>query len=259
MSEMPGRSAKRIAVAERDGAPLLDTKVEDFELAAADAGQHVAHAVVVAEFGVFVAEGGVAGLLGPEARLRHPRGIPRDEHAAAGGGDDLVSVERVDPDVAERSGRLTLVQRADRFGGIFDHERLRIRRRHGGLGPYRRFGHKGGPPPAPWGGGSPPPALAGRGTGHRDPGSRLRGRYPQRPARRPGRRWRWPPRRRSSVEQKTSSPGSTPASLSARCSAGRSAGQGNRREADPLRKSFSNAAMFGPTVESQLVANACRT
>ena len=116
-----GDAGKGIAIAEGDSPALADTQIEDFELAAPDAGEDVAHTVVVPEFGVFVGEAGVAGLLRPEARLVHPGLVSGDEHSAACGGDDLVSVEGVDADVAERSGRLTLVERAYRFGGIFDH------------------------------------------------------------------------------------------------------------------------------------------
>src|ERR1039457_3870616 len=89
-----GEVGEGIAVAKSDGAALLNAEVEDFELAAADAGEHVAHAVVVAELGVFVSEAGIAGLLRPESRLFDPGGVGGDEHSAAGGSDDLVAVER---------------------------------------------------------------------------------------------------------------------------------------------------------------------
>src|ERR1022692_1873560 len=46
------------------------------------------------KLGVFVGNAGIAGLLGPEARLFDPRGIAGSEHSAAGSGDDLVPVER---------------------------------------------------------------------------------------------------------------------------------------------------------------------
>ena len=67
-----GKVGESIAIAEGDGAALLDAEIEDFKLAAADPREHVAHAVVVAELGVFVGNAGIAGLLGPEARLFDP-------------------------------------------------------------------------------------------------------------------------------------------------------------------------------------------
>src|SRR5208283_139618 len=100
---------------------LLDTKIEHFVLPTADAGKYVAHAVVVAEFGMFVGKTWVAGLLRPEARPVHPGLVPGDEHAAAGGRDDLIPIERVDPDVAERTGCPIAVYGAECFGGVFEH------------------------------------------------------------------------------------------------------------------------------------------
>ena len=115
---MPGRPAK---ASRGDGTALPYPQVEHFELPATDACEHGAHAVVVAEFRVFVGEAGIAGLLGPEACLIHPGLVPGDQHAAAGGGDNLVSVKGVDSDVAERPGRISFVERAHRFGGVLDH------------------------------------------------------------------------------------------------------------------------------------------
>src|ERR1039458_50294 len=117
-----GQVGKGLTIAEGNGTSLVNTKGEDLKLAATDAREHVAHAVVVAELGGLVGDAWVAGLLGPEARPVNPVLVPGDEHAAAGGGDDLVSVEGVVPDVAERPGRLSLVERANRFGGVLDHD-----------------------------------------------------------------------------------------------------------------------------------------
>src|ERR1035438_936841 len=89
-----GKIGKAIAIAECDGAPLTDAEVEDFKLAATDAGEDVAHAVVVPEFGVLVGDPGIARLLGPEASLGNPGMILRNQHAATGGGDDLVQIGR---------------------------------------------------------------------------------------------------------------------------------------------------------------------
>src|ERR1019366_7623890 len=80
----PRKVGEGIAIAERDGPALLDTKVEDFKLPPSDPCQHIAHAVVVAKLGVLVPEGGVAGLLGPVTRLRDPRRVARDQHSTAG-------------------------------------------------------------------------------------------------------------------------------------------------------------------------------
>ena len=62
------------------------------------------------------------------------------------------------------------------------------------------------------------------------------------------------------VEQKTSSPGPTPTSRSARWSAAVPLARATAGQSDALRETlFSKAAIFGPTVESQLEANASRT
>src|SRR3989304_7133312 len=45
-----GEISKGFAVAEGDGAALLDPEVKDFELAPPDPGQHVAHAGIVTHF-----------------------------------------------------------------------------------------------------------------------------------------------------------------------------------------------------------------
>jgi hypothetical protein len=53
--------------------------------------------------------------------LFNPLRAPGNQHAAAGGGDDLIAVKRVDPYIPECSGRSSLIRRTHRFGGVFDH------------------------------------------------------------------------------------------------------------------------------------------
>src|ERR1017187_298550 len=116
-----GEVSKCIPIAEGDGAPLPDTEVQNFELATADTSQHVAHAVVVTEFGVFVSKAGITGLLGPEAGLFDPGGVGGNEHAAAGGCDHLVAVEGERSHFSERAGRAVAICSAEGFGGVFEH------------------------------------------------------------------------------------------------------------------------------------------
>src|SRR5206468_1048542 len=97
-----------------------DAEVENFELADADAGEDVAEAVIVADFGVFVGKAGVAGLGGEEAGAVGEDGLGCGEHAAAGGGDDFVSVEGEGGDVAHGAGRTVLVSGSEGFGGVFE-------------------------------------------------------------------------------------------------------------------------------------------
>ena len=111
--------------------------VEDAQLAAADAGVDVAHAVVVADLGVLVVSGLVAGLGRPEARLGDALGVFADQHATTRGRDDLVPVKREDPVVAKGARRLALVGRAEALGRILDqghamfaaegHDRVEVR------------------------------------------------------------------------------------------------------------------------------------
>ena len=107
----------------RDRPPLFDAQVQDFQLPASNAGQHITHAVVVAELGVFVGAQGIwiVGLCRPESRLLNPAGIPRRQHPPTGRGDDFVAVKRERRHIAERPRSPVLICRAQRFGGVFEH------------------------------------------------------------------------------------------------------------------------------------------
>ena len=61
-----------------------------------------------------VRDAGIPSLRRPEARLVYPVPASRDEHSAAGRGDDLVAVERERPDCSERASRASLVERPQR-------------------------------------------------------------------------------------------------------------------------------------------------
>src|ERR1022692_2714047 len=116
-----GQVAEGLVIAECNGTSLVDAKSENLKLTASNPGQHVAHAVVVAHFGMLVSDTGIARLGGPEAGLVYPFLMTRNQHAAARCGDDLVAVERIDTHIPERPGWRSLVQGTHRFGGIFDH------------------------------------------------------------------------------------------------------------------------------------------
>src|SRR5205085_12308998 len=102
-----------VAVTEGDFAALLDAFVENFKLPAQDAGEDVAHAVIVTQFAVQVIETGIAGLRAPVANFLGVLFIGRHEHATASAGDDLVAVEGKDAGVAEGSDGAFFVKCAE--------------------------------------------------------------------------------------------------------------------------------------------------
>ena len=91
-------------------------------LSAHNARNHVAHAVIVADFLVLVPRRGLTALRAP---LAHTVGIflaVGKVHAAAGTGDNLVPVKADGVEVAETSGLHSLVASPEAFGGIFDEQ-----------------------------------------------------------------------------------------------------------------------------------------
>ena len=148
MSAMTRQIGERVAIAERDGPPPGHPVVEHLQLPSPDAGQHVAHAVVVAHLGVVVGPAGIARLGGPEPRLLHPLAVVGDQHSAAGGGDDLVAVER------ERAHRRDASRPAGPGRACRAPRRHppaaapRSARRAPRSDPCPRSGRTGGPPPA---------------------------------------------------------------------------------------------------------------
>src|SRR5690606_3772981 len=91
------------------------------ELAEADSSEDVAQAIIVADLRMLVVRCGGAGL---SRQLACPfdqvLGI-RNEHPAAGRGDDLVAVEREYPGVPHRTGRTPLVRRTKCLRSILYH------------------------------------------------------------------------------------------------------------------------------------------
>ena len=117
-------SLESFAVAFVDGALLGDVFFEVRHLASHNACNHVAHAVVVADFFVLVPGCGFAALGAPLAHLLGVFLAVGEEHSAAGTGDDLVAVKADGAEVAEISGLLALVACAEAFGGVLDEERI---------------------------------------------------------------------------------------------------------------------------------------
>ena len=70
--------------------------IQDAQLPATDGGEDVAQPVVGADLRVLVVRRGIARLGGELAGVVNQRFVGRDQHAAAGGGDDLVAVEGED-------------------------------------------------------------------------------------------------------------------------------------------------------------------
>src|SRR6185437_16864014 len=110
-----------LMVAKRDCTTLFHSKIENCQLATADAREHVAHAVVVPDFGMLISKTRITSLLRPEARLINPRGVRRDQHPTAGCCDDLVSIEREDTNSSRRSCGLTSIVGSQRFCSVFQY------------------------------------------------------------------------------------------------------------------------------------------
>ncbi len=115
-------SLQAFLVTHIDGLFLGDVLFEVGHLAAYHARNHVAHAVVVADFLVLVPRGSLAALGTPLANLLGVVLAVGKEHAAARAGDNLVSVEADGAVVAEVAGLLALVACTEAFGGVFDEE-----------------------------------------------------------------------------------------------------------------------------------------
>ena len=115
-------SLQAFLVAHVDCLFLGDVLFKVGHLAAYHARNHVAHAVVVADFLVLVPRGGLSALGAPLAYLLGVVLAVGEEHAAAGAGDNLVSVEADGTVVAEVAGLLALVACSEAFGGVFDEE-----------------------------------------------------------------------------------------------------------------------------------------
>ena len=113
-------------VAHVDGLFLGDVLFQVRHLAADHAGNHVAHAIVVAHLFVLVPGGRLAAL---GAALAHLVGVVLavgQEHAAATSGDNLVAVKADGAVVAELARLYALVGGPEAFGGIFDKERVML-------------------------------------------------------------------------------------------------------------------------------------
>ena len=119
-----GESLEAFAVAFVNGALLGDVFFQVGHLAADHASNHVAHAVVVTDFLVFVPGGRLAALRAPLAHLLGVFLAVGKEHAAAGTGDDLVAVEADGTVIAELARLHALVGGSEAFGGVFDKERV---------------------------------------------------------------------------------------------------------------------------------------
>ena len=73
-----------------------DLARETGELTEADTGGDIAEAVVITDGGMFVMRSGIPGLGREKFSLLGKMGVIGDEHAAAAGGDDLVTVKGMD-------------------------------------------------------------------------------------------------------------------------------------------------------------------
>ena len=116
----PGRPERARAYFTEVSATTGDLGGKSGQLTEADGGADVAEAIIVSEDGVLVVRRRVARLAGEEARLSGELGIFGDEHAAAGGGDDLVAVEGVDACEAEGPGTTVAIGGAQGLGRVLN-------------------------------------------------------------------------------------------------------------------------------------------
>ena len=82
---------------------LPDAEVKHLELSAAYTRHHVTHPVVITYLAVLVVRRRIPGLGGEETGTLNKRSIIRYQRPAAAGGDDLVTVERQNPELAVAS------------------------------------------------------------------------------------------------------------------------------------------------------------
>ena len=115
-------SLQAFLVAHVDGLFLCDVLFEVRHLAAYHTSDHVAHAVVVADFLVLVPRGGLTALSAPLAHFLSVFLTVGKEHTAAGTGNNLVSVEADGTVVAKVAGLQALVACTEAFGGVFDNK-----------------------------------------------------------------------------------------------------------------------------------------
>ena len=90
------------------------------KLSSAHSGRYIGHTIVEAQLGMLIIAGGIPRLGGKESCLIHIFLICGNQHAAAGGGDDLVSVERIDSNVSEAARHFPLEGGAKRLCRILD-------------------------------------------------------------------------------------------------------------------------------------------
>src|SRR5690625_4685298 len=103
----PGPVAEVLAVVFEVAAAGGDAALQHLQLSASDTGQDVAHPVVVADLAVLVMRRIVPRLGGEFAGVVRQLLVIRDQHSAAGRGDDLVAVEGEDAEPAEDTGTST--------------------------------------------------------------------------------------------------------------------------------------------------------
>src|SRR5229473_3935342 len=119
-----GQAGQCLTVSREHGSTLLYALGEHPQLPTSDRCQHVAEAIVVAELGVFVGNSRVARLSRPEARFVHQLLLLGHQHAAAGGGDDLVAIERECGDGSPRTDMFAFVCRPQCLGSVFQYRHL---------------------------------------------------------------------------------------------------------------------------------------
>ena len=127
-----GETCEAVPIAFIDFSFSFDVLVEVGKLAADDAGDDVAHAVVVAYLLVLVPGGRFATLGGPFADFVGVSARVREKHAAGTAGDDFVSVEGDSVRVADAAGftpnAVQEIFGAQAFGGVLDDQGVMLLR-----------------------------------------------------------------------------------------------------------------------------------
>ena len=105
---------------------LLNSLIQNLHLSATDTGHNIAHTIIISNFLVLIMAGFLSCLCCPEANLGDPflrlllRKIAH-QHAAAGSGDDLISIKRKYAIVTKGSCSLSMIQTSQTLCRILDH------------------------------------------------------------------------------------------------------------------------------------------
>ena len=123
--ELESRKGTQLAdVSLADRPPTFDLLIERAELRASHGREDVAQPIVVSDLDVLVVWRGLARLRREVADALGEASLGRDAHPTSARRNDLVPVEREDPDVSPRAGAHPVEGGPERFRGVLDEAHL---------------------------------------------------------------------------------------------------------------------------------------